>query len=97
MVWSSQNKKRNKGFGLKKVSKSLRKKASQAGYKAANASGYVAGRTTAKIAKTPKLRNTVGKIAPKLPKKLPGTKPPSIRTQGAFAKGVYKGTYDGLG
>lgn len=70
MVWSSQNKKRNKGFGFKNTAKSLRKKASQAGYRAANAGGYVAGRTSAKIAKTPVLRKTTAKVA-----KIASTKP----------------------
>ena len=93
MLWSSQNKKRNSN-SFSKVSKSLRKKASQAGYKVANVGGYVAGRTSAKIAKTPKLRNTVGRAANKLPK----TKPPriSIRTQAAITKGLASGASDSI-
>lgn len=87
-----QNKKKGKGFGS--AAKSLRKKASQAGYKAANIGGYVAGRTSAKVAKTPRLR----KIASKLPKPsgVPRMKSPSLRTQAAITKGIVSGTADSV-
>lgn len=106
MIWSSQNKKRNKGFGLKNTAKSLSKKASQAGYKAANASGYVAGRTSAKIAKTPVLRKVAKVVAAKPVQKVASTKPArkvgsglakiqlGPRASGAMTKGFATGVKD---
>ena len=112
MVWSSQNKKRNKGFGFKNTAKSLRKKASQAGYRAANAGGYVAGRTSAKIAKTPVLRKTSAKVAKvfasKPVQKADSTKPArkvgsaiakiqlGPRAAGAMSKGFATGVKDSV-
>lgn len=91
-----QNKKKSKGFGFKNTAKSLRKKASQAGYKAANTSGYVAGRVGTKIARTPKLRNTVGRVANKLPKSNSSPPKVSIRTQAALTKGLVSGASDSI-
>lgn len=103
-----QNKKKSKGFG--KTVKSLRNKAAQAGYKAANTGGYVAGRTSAKIAKTPVLRKTSAKVArvvaSKPVQKAASTKPArkvgsaiakiqlGPRAAGAMSKGFATGVKD---
>jgi len=103
-----QKQKKNNSFG--KTVKSLRNKASQAGYKTANAGGYVAGRTTAKVAKTPVLRKTSAKvakvIASKPVQKTASTKPArkigstiakiqlGPRAAGAMTKGFATGVKD---
>lgn len=109
MVWPNQNKKK-KSNSFSNISKSLRKKASQAGYKTANTGGYIAGRTSAKIAKTPVLRKAsvkVTKVATSKPvQKVATTKPAKQvgkaigkiqlgpRAAGAMSKGFAVGIKD---
>jgi hypothetical protein len=103
-----QNKK--KSNFLSNTANSFRKKASKVGYKAANTGGYVAGRTSAKVAKTPVLRKASAKVAKvvasKPVQKVNSTKPVrqvgkainkiqlGPRAAGAMSKGFATGVKD---